>query len=120
MAWDILFYDTPNEKTPVSDFLKGLSIKTRAKCSKYIQMLEQNGLALPSQYLEKVRGDIWALRPEYSGNEYRLFFFSAGRNRFVIAHAILKNTRRLKTSDIEIAENRRKDWVSRHKTEVTT
>jgi phage-related protein len=120
MAWDILFYDTPNKKTPVSDFLKSLSLKPRAKCSKYIQMLENNGLRLPSQYLEKVRGDIWALRPEYGGNEYRLFFFRTSKNRFVITHAILKNTRRLKLSDIETAENRRTDWLSRHKTEVTT
>jgi phage-related protein len=120
MAWDILFYDTPNKKTPISDFLKDLSIKARAKCSKYIQMLENNGLSLPSQYLEKVRGDIWALRPEYGGNEYRLFFFSAGKNRFVVTHVILKNTRRLNKGDIEIAERRRDDWLSRNKTEVTT
>jgi len=110
MAWKALFYETRNNRCPALSFLKGLQNKARAKCFKYIEMLEERGFGLPSTYLEKVRGDIWALRPEFGGNEYRIFFFNAGEDRFVITHAILKNTKRIDPNDIDTAENRMNDW----------
>jgi phage-related protein len=117
MAWDALFYEAPNGRKPVARYLRDLSKQARSKCSKYIEMLEKHGLGLPSSYLEKVRGDIWALRPEYCGNEFRIFFFDAGKNRFVITHIIHKTTRRIDQVDIDTAQRRMEDWVSRHKTE---
>lgn len=115
MALKVLFYETEGSgKKPVAKFLKGLPVNARAKCSKYISMLEEHGFSLPGQYLEKVRGDLWALRPEYGGNEYRIIFFrddSAGA--FVVVHAVLKNTRRLENNDIETADNRMAEWLAR-------
>jgi phage-related protein len=113
MAWEVLFYETQSGRNPALAFLKNLSQKARTKCFKYIEMLEERGFGLPSPYLEKVRGDIWALRPEFAGNEYRIFFFNAGKNRFVITHAILKNTRRIEPNDIDTAENRMDEWLKR-------
>ena len=80
-------------------------------------MLEEHGFGLPSQYLERVRGDIWALRPEYGGNEYRIFFFlHRETNSFVLVHVVLKNTRRIDPDDIETAKNRMNDWKLRQAT----
>ena len=77
-------------------------------------MLEEHGLSLPSQFLEKVRGELWALRPEYGGNEYRIiFFFDDNSGSFVVVHAILKNTNRLESNDITTANNRMDDWLAR-------
>ncbi|HLA12861.1 MAG TPA: type II toxin-antitoxin system RelE/ParE family toxin [Pyrinomonadaceae bacterium] len=91
-----------------------LDKRARAKCARYISMLEEHGLSLPSNYLEKVRGELWALRPEYSGNEYRIiFFFDDNSGTFVVVHAILKNTKRLDANDITTAENRKDDWIAR-------
>jgi hypothetical protein len=89
-------------------------VQARAKCAKYLQMLETQGLSLPGQYLEKVRGDLWALRPEYGGNEYRLiFFFDSKTQTFIVLHAIHKTTQRIPEDDIHTAENRMDDWLVR-------
>jgi phage-related protein len=117
MAWNAHFYETQNGRKPVARFLRDLSKQARSKCSKYIAMLEEYGLSLPSPYLEKVRGDLWALRPEYGGSEFRLFFFDAGKNRFVIVHAIFKNSRRINPDDIATAQSRMEDWLVRQKAE---
>jgi phage-related protein len=114
MAWNALFYETENGKKPVARFLKDLPSRARAKCAKYLTMLEEHGLFLPGQYLEKVRGDLWALRPEYGGNEYRIIFFhDDDEAAFIVVHAILKNTRRIDENDIKTADGRMNDWLAR-------
>lgn len=114
MATKVLFYETEGEKKPVARFLKGLPVRARAKCTKYIAMLAEHGLFLPGQYLEKVRGDLWTLRPEYGGNEYRIiFFYDDDEAAFIVVHAILKNTRRLDGNDIDTAEGRMANWLVR-------
>jgi hypothetical protein len=114
MAWNAVFYETAGGRKHVEKFLRELDVRARAKCLKYINMLEETGFALPANYLEKVRGDLWALRPEFAGNEYRLiFFFDDNSGTFVLVHAILKNTRRIEGNDITTADNRMDDWLAR-------
>jgi phage-related protein len=116
MAWNALFYETVSGRKPVAKFLKTLSAQAHAKCVKYIAMLEEHGRMLPAQYMEKVRGELWALRPEYGGNEYRILFFHAlGSKKFVVVHAIHKTTQRIPEDDISTAEGRMDDWNERQK-----
>ena|SRR6266571_9500702 len=117
MAWEALFYETVNGKKPVAKFLRSLpSAKAAAKCAKYIAMLEEHGLFLPRPYLEKLRGDLWALRPEYAGNEYRIIFFHDHGGAFVVVHAIHKTTQRTPDEEIRTAEARMDEWRERHAT----
>lgn len=114
MGWNAVFYENLSGRKPVQRFLLELEARPRAKCLKYIKMLEDNGFSLPFNYLEKVRGDLWALRPEFAGNEYRIiFFFDDKSGTFVLLHAILKNTKRLEANDITTADNRKDEWVAR-------
>lgn len=53
-----------------------------------------------------MRGKIWKLRPEWSGNEYRFFYGAIVGQQFVILHAIHKKTQKLRERDIGIAEHR--------------
>jgi phage-related protein len=114
MAWDANFYSTVNGRKPVARFLLDLPIRARTKCAKYIAMLEEHGFSLPRNYLEKVRGEIWALRPEYANNEYRIFFyFDRDSGAFIVLHGIHKTSQRIPEDDIDTAENRMDDWLVR-------
>jgi phage-related protein len=115
MAWNIFFYETATGKSPIKKFLDTLPIKAQQKVLAYINLLSEHGTKLPSNYIEKVRGSIWALRPEFGGNEYRFFLFRMGGNDIIIVHAILKNTRRLLPNDINTAEKRMNEWIQRKK-----
>lgn len=70
-----LFYETESGKKPVAKFLKEIPVQARAKCAKYISMLEEHGLSLPGQYLEKVRGDLWPSDRNMAVTSTELFSF---------------------------------------------
>lgn len=72
MRFDVYYFTSDDGESPVERFLDSLSMRARAKCLAYIDLLEERGFALPRNFAAKVRGDIWELRPEWSGTEYRL------------------------------------------------
>lgn len=106
MAFEIFFYEKSHRK-PIEDFLDSLSKGAKAKCLKYIELFQERGFTLPRNYLEKVEGSLWALRPEFGGNEYRLYFCQTQKNVFVIIHGTIKNQKKLISAGLEIARNRR-------------
>lgn len=113
MAWTVLYFETAQGYKPIETFLNALSDKARAKCLAYISRLETDGTQLPSSIAAHVRGKIWELRPEWSGNEYRFFYGAIIGQRFVILHAIHKKTQKLRAGDIATAEHRYEDIKER-------
>ncbi len=103
------FYRSPSGNEPVRAFLRALPQEARAKCGRYMRDFEEQGFALPASYLKKLAGDIWELRPEYNGIEYRLYFGRAGNNA-VYVHAIIKKQQKAMRSDIELAQRRFNEW----------
>lgn len=111
MAWEIEFYQKEGGRSPIDDFLNELTIKARAKCLKYIELLAENGVGLPANFARKVTGtkELWELRPEFGGVEYRFLYFIWTDNRMIILHAVTKKSRRLDPNDIDTAEKRIKE-----------
>ena len=119
MTWTVLYYETAQGAKPIEAFLDALSDKARAKCLAYISRLETEGMHLPASIASHVRGKIWELRPEWSGNEYRFFYGAIVGQQFVILHAIHKKTQKLREKDIATAEQRYKDIKERRDHEDT-
>lgn len=109
MGWKVFYYQTERGDSPIEDFLNVLPRKARAKCIAYMDMLEEFGFNLPRSFIAKVGGDLWELRPEWAGTEYRFLYFAMIGQRLVILHAIAKKTQKLKAKDIELAEARMTD-----------
>lgn len=74
-----------------------------------MEALEEHGFELPRSFIAKVRGNIWELRPEWAGTEYRFFYVAMVGQRFVILHAVTKKSQKLKEKDIGLAEARHKE-----------
>lgn len=106
MDWEVVFYQTERGESPIEEFLDGLSDKARAKCLTYIEELERHGYRLPSSYIKKVEDELWELRPEFGGIEYRFFYFTYVERQIVILHAINKKGQKLKPKDIHLAQAR--------------
>lgn len=113
MPCTVVYYETRTGETPIEDFLDALSPKARAKCLAYISRLEIDGTRLPAAIAKHVRGKIWELRSEWSGNEYRFFYEAIMGQRFVILHAVQKKSQKLKEGDIVLAEQRYADTLKR-------
>jgi phage-related protein len=106
VPYEVYYYASEDGDSPIEAFLDKLPVKARAKCLAYISQLEEFGFALPANFISKVRGDLWELRPEWGGTEYRLLYFFFTRGRFVVVHAVTKKSQKLKLKDIELAEKR--------------
>lgn len=113
MAWEVCFYQTTRGDSPIEEFLNDLPLKAKAKCVAYLEQLEEHGFGLPRSLIAKVRGNIWELRPEWGGEEYRFFYVATVGRRFVVLHSIKKKSQKVKEKDIKLAQARYADVVKR-------
>lgn len=119
MAWEINFFANEDGDSPIGEFLANLSDKAKAKCLSYIEQLEQRGKTLQafSQYTKKLSDykeyQIWELRPEFGGTEYRLVYSEVKPNVAVILHCFVKKRQKTDAKDISIAKARLKAYLER-------
>src|SRR5262249_23170113 len=110
---EVRFYETTSGRRPVQEFLESLDNKAQAKVATRIELLEEQGPNLVRHYADIVRGKIRKLRIEYSSNDYRVLCFFVLKNNIILFNGFKKKTQELKKNDIEIAEERMKDWIDR-------
>lgn len=110
------FYRTSAGDEPVREFLRSLPRDARLKCGRYMQQLEWQGLALRASHLKKLTREIWELRPEYDGIEYRFYFGLYGKIA-VYVHAVVKKRQKAAHSDIALAERRFNEWKAEQRAE---
>jgi phage-related protein len=103
------FYRTSAGAEPVREFLRSLPRDARLKCGRYMQQLEWQGLALRASHVKKLSREIWELRPEYDGIEYRFYFGIVG-TMVVYVHAVAKKRLKATRGDIDLAERRFDEW----------
>ena len=95
--WQIHFYEDHRGKSPVLDFINGLSPMDRARVNNGLRLLEEFGIDLGMPHARRIEGRLWELRP--GGN--RLFYFLYTERKFVILHGFRKQS--MKTPEKEIA-----------------
>jgi len=95
--WQIHFYEDQRGKSPVLDFINGLSPMDRARVNNGLRLLEEFGIDLGMPHARRIEDRLWELRP--GGN--RLFYFLYTERRFVILHGFRKQS--MKTPEKEIA-----------------
>ena|SRR3989338_4162945 len=116
-VYRILYYNNVRGDSPVEEFLETLDRKAFKKVATFIQYLAEQGPNLHRPYSDHIRGPLRELRIQFAGNSVRvLYFFMVGRT-IILLHGFLKKDQALRPTDIELAENRMKDWISRFRGE---
>jgi phage-related protein len=113
MNWRVVFYKDAQGTEPVKQFILEQNHAAIGEILHVFDLLYKFDLSLGKPYVEKVDGDLWALRIKHSSDYYRIFYFANTGRKFVLLHAIKKKTDRLLTSDIKLAIQRMKDYGSR-------
>jgi phage-related protein len=103
--WQIHFYDDHRGKSPVLDFINGLSPMDRARVNNGLRLLEEFGIDLGMPHARRIEGRLWELRP--GGN--RLFYFLYTERRFVILHGFRKLSMKTPQKEIATALRRMKE-----------
>ncbi len=114
---EIIFYKTEKGDCPIEKFLDSLSAKQAKKITWVLQIVESIGI-VPDQYFKKLDGtdDIWEVRVDFGGNTFRLLGFFDKGNLIVLTNGFAKKKQKTPASEIDLAEQRKKDYQDREKT----
>ena len=107
------FYDLPNGKIPVKEFLDSLDVKMRVKMLRTVSLLEEYGTTLRKPYSEHLRNGIFELRAKVGTDISRvLYFFFVGK-KAILTNGFIKKTEKTPESEIEKAEKYRDEYLAR-------
>ncbi|MBW2342042.1 MAG: type II toxin-antitoxin system RelE/ParE family toxin [Deltaproteobacteria bacterium] len=111
--WNIECYESQAGKAPVAEFIDSLDAKSRARIARTLDLLEEFGTNLGMPYARHLEKQLWELRIQQARNRYRIIYFLATGETFVLLHGFTKKTGPVPRGDIEIAQRRRDDYLSR-------
>ena len=113
---EIYFYRTASGDCPVEESLAGLGPKQAQKVAWVLRAVKTLPL-VPLRYFKKLEGteDIWEVRADFGGDAFRLLgFWDAGR-LIILTNVFSKKTQRTPEREIALAEQRKRDYLSRKK-----
>ena len=111
--WSIVFYTDRGGNTPVEDFLTSLDLKTQARFDWSIERLRVLNVHAREPLVKHIEGKLWELRRASGRNIYRLFYFFFTGREIVFLHGFQKKTQKTPRKEIQIAETRMEDYISR-------
>lgn len=115
MSWNIEYYETEGGNSPVQDFIDSLSEQHQAKIIQRVDLLADKGTLLKEPYVKNIKGKIWELRIPTKENIYRIFYFAYTGRKMILLHGFIKKTEKTPQREIDIAEERMKDYIRRNK-----
>lgn len=90
----------------VKDFLASLPEIDQGRAQGYIELFEENGFRVPSQYLKKLENNLWELRP----GSLRLLLGKAG-SVMIVVNAFRKKSQKTPRQEIKTAKRRLEEYV---------
>lgn len=110
----IEFYKTEIGTSPVEEFMETLD-DSQARKVLWVLRLVRELNPIPSNYFSKMvnTDDIWEVRVQYGGNIFRLLGFFDGAKLIILTHGFQKKTQKTPKQHIELAESRKRDYLSR-------
>jgi phage-related protein len=112
-VWNIEYYQSEAGRSPVAEFIDSLEAAAKARVARTLDLLEEFGIELGMPYARHLEKQLWELRVRQARNRYRIIYFLASGQTFVLLHGLSKKTGQVPRSDLEIAERRLDDYLSR-------
>lgn len=113
--WSIEYYQSEAGRSPVAEFIDSLEVSAKAKVARTLDLLEEFGIDLGMPYAKHLENQLWELRVRQARNRYRVIYFLASGQTFVLLHGLTKKTGPVPRSDLKTAERRRDDYLSRRR-----
>lgn len=112
---EVQFYRTRSGDCPVEEFLDALTGKQAQKVVWVLRLVEQLD-PVPAQYFKKLvdTDGLWEVRAQHGGDTFRLIGFFEGAQFWVVS-GFAKKTEKAPRQELELAEARRQDYLSRRK-----
>ena len=105
---EVSFYEDDKGVQPAKEFILTLPLKMRAKISRIITLLEENGNQLRAPYSKHLTDGIFELRAQAGSDISRVLYFYIVGNKAILTHGFIKKTQKTPASEIEKAKQYRK------------
>ncbi|MDE0637000.1 MAG: type II toxin-antitoxin system RelE/ParE family toxin [Candidatus Poribacteria bacterium] len=111
---EVTFYRTESGNCPIEQFLDSLTARQSAKVTWTLSLIEELEV-IPKQYFKKLidTDNIWEIRVNIGRDTFRILSFFDGPRLVVLNHAFSKQTRKIPKADIQLAEERKRDYFRR-------
>jgi phage-related protein len=111
---EIKFYKTKSGRIPVKEFLDSLQSKHAQKVAWVLELVE-NLDQVPTQYFKKLKNtdEIWEVRARIGSNSFRLLGFIDDKTFVILTNGFSKKTQKTPKQEIDLAEQRKVDYLSR-------
>lgn len=113
--WTIEYYESESGRCPVEEFIDSLDAKSRAGVARTLDLLEEFGIDLGTPYAKHLEKQLRELRIRHGRNRYRIIYFLATGQTFILLHGFTKKTGPVPRANIETSERRRDDYLSRRR-----
>lgn len=107
------FYDLPDGRKPAQEFLDSLNDKMRAKMTRTVKLLEDNGTNLREPYSKEIRNGIFELRAKVGSDISRVLYFFYFKGKAILTNGFIKKTQKTPESEITKAEKYRMEYLGR-------
>ena len=111
----VIAYEKENGEVPVEDFLNSLDVKMRAKMFGMIGLLQEKGKQLREPYSKHLDDGIFELRCKVGSNITRVLYFFYYEGQIILTNGFVKKTQKTPHGEIELAKQRRSDYIERMK-----
>ena len=113
MKFEVVFYEKLDGTKPVADFIKSLPAAMRAKITRSLRLLEDNGTRLREPYSKPLRDGIFELRVKFASDISRILYFFFVGNKIIVTNGFVKKADKAPPNEIERAKQYRKDFMDR-------
>ena len=110
-----IFYETADGRKPAEEFIESLDAETQDKFIIKQQLLQDFGPQLRYPHTDHLGEGIFELRFKGKEGQIRVLFFFFYGKRIIFAHGFVKKTQKTPRKEVEIAYERRKDFLTRNK-----
>lgn len=100
------YYKTPSGRSPIEDFIKGLSTADQARFVDVYFGIKEHGFGCPRVIFKQLSGKLWEIKFSSEGGKYRILYVVVVGDRMIWLHAFKKKTQKTPKNDLNIAEKR--------------
>ncbi len=109
---EIVFYKFPSGKSPIEDFLDGLSSKEAQKVVWVLKLIEELEQVSTKYYKQLQNTDgIIEIRVQVGKNHFRLLGFEHKEKFIILTNGFKKKDQKVPKSEIKLAQLRRKEYL---------
>lgn len=111
--FELIAYEKENGEVPVEEFLNSVNPKMRAKIYGLMGILQEKGNMLREPYSKHLEDGIFELRCKFGNDITRVLYFFYYEGKIIMTNGFVKKTQKTPKEEIQIAKDRRKDFIER-------